>query len=276
MERPRIPNAVAAVVGEVLARHYYTHQALNTLFMEKGAPGDPPEGNCAEKATRWLMRANDDPTADAFAILGGVLEELMEVDNPGHHQTRDRLELARSRIREVLARHGLSYHQGGRVLGAGGGAATRSLESVLRDRDLATLGIELQRALTSVEVDPPTCITAACSIIEALCKVYIDDEKLTLPKEQSIKPLWRVVQDHLGLDPASIPDQDVRRLLSGITSIVDGLGALRTHTGSAHGRGRTLYELSPRHARLALNAAHTLAVFVLETWDAQKEPNPPT
>jgi hypothetical protein len=51
---------------------------------------------------------------------------------------------------------------------------------------------------------------------------------------------------------------------------VDGLGALRTHVGSAHGRGRQAYRTSPRHARLAVHAAHTLTTFVLETWDARR------
>ena len=51
-----------------------------------------------------------------------------------------------------------------------------------------------------------------------------------------------------------------------VVLLVDGLGALRTHAGSAHGRGRTAYKVAPRHSRLALNAAHTLVHFLLETW----------
>ena len=59
-------------------------------------------------------------------------------------------------------------------------------------------------------------------------------------------------------------------MLSGILSVVDGIGAFRTHASSAHGEGRKLYKLKPRHARLAIHSAHTLALFVLETWDENR------
>jgi hypothetical protein len=36
--------------------------------------------------------------------------------------------------------------------------------------------------------------------------------------------------------------------------------------GSDDGQGKTVYKLKARHARLAANAAFTLANFVLEVW----------
>ena len=46
----------------------------------------------------------------------------------------------------------------------------------------------------------------------------------------------------------------------------EGIGALRTHASSAHGAGKKIYNLQPRHARLAIHAAHTVALFILESW----------
>jgi len=269
MSAPRIPNPVAVVVGQVLGAHYYSHRHLNNLFVEKGAPGDPPEGNCEDKCIDWLKRASADPSVDAHSILGGVLEEFMEVDRPRLGQGHAALEESRQRVRDTLAKTGLSYQQGGRILSSKTGAATRSLESILRARDLPALEREFERALASIEQDPAAAVTAACATIESLCRVYIEDEELAMPSEQSIKPLWKAVQGHLGLDPSQVADDDLRRILSGLTSVVDGLGAFRTHVGSAHGRGRTAYRPLPRHARLAVHSAHTLSVFVLETWDAR-------
>ena len=67
--RRTIPNPVVAVVAEVLGEHYYSHSKLNTLFMEAGAPGTPPEGNCVQKCLSWLNRVNADPAVDPFEIL---------------------------------------------------------------------------------------------------------------------------------------------------------------------------------------------------------------
>ncbi|MFA5371010.1 MAG: abortive infection family protein [Sideroxydans sp.] len=61
-------------------------------------------------------------------------------------------------------------------------------------------------------------------------------------------------------------DQDLQTVLSGMISIVEGIGALRTHASSAHGAGKKSYKLEPRHARLAIHSAHTVALFILESW----------
>jgi hypothetical protein len=142
----------------------------------------------------------------------------------------------------------------------------QSLEEIIRDRDLPSIHIEFRRALANVEADPPAAITAACAILESLCKVYIGAQGLPMPADQSLKPLWRIVQDHLNLDPARVADADMKRILGGMASVVDGVGAFRTHAGSAHGQGTSPPPVEARHARLAVHAAETLVAFVLETW----------
>jgi hypothetical protein len=272
----KIPVAVAAFVNDVISG---SHKDLERLFRRAGAPGEPPDLSHASKWKQWLLAANHDPQVDPYVVLGGVLEEFMEAEpgpNQFHGREDERAAAVAKRVkdrlhlRQLLARYGLTYRQGGRIISGDPAAPTRSLESVLHERDIAALDIEFQRALENVESDPPAAITSACAIMEALCKVYIEDEQIETPSEQTIKPLWKAVQKHLGLDPAQLADDDLKRVLTGLSSIVDGIGAFRTHVGSAHGRGRAAYRPAPRHARLAVNSAHSLVVFVLETWDARK------
>ncbi|WP_208595909.1 abortive infection family protein [Desulfohalobium retbaense] len=52
--------------------------------------------------------------------------------------------------------------------------------------------------------------------------------------------------------------------------VVAGIGAFRTHASSAHGEGRKIYNLKPRHARFTIHAAHAIALFVLENWNERK------
>ena len=92
-----------------------------------------------------------------------------------------------------------------------------------------------------------------------------------MPAKQDLQSVWNVVRKDLGLDPSRIEDQDLKSILSGIISIVYGIGALRTHASSAHGAGRESYRLEPRHARLAVHAAHTLSLFILESWDKKHQ-----
>ncbi len=260
-------NAVAIVVGDVVGGYYYHHTTLERLFAESGAPGDVPQGNCVEKSVAWLKRVATDPTVEGLPILGALLEQFMDTDIQGHYNYNGEHAKQQARVRQLLLREGLEYVRGGRVMSAGSVAPARQLEAILRERDLGGVNTEFERALDSVHSDPGAAVTAACAIIESLCKVYIGDRGLELPQDQSVSPLWKVVQADLGFDPRSIADNDIRQILAGLSSIVHGLGAFRTHVGSAHGRGRTAYRLTPRHASLVVGAAHTLAIFIIKTWD---------
>jgi hypothetical protein len=260
-----IPRAVAGVVGEIIGQHIYNHRRLDILFSEAGAPGDPPAGGCIPKATDWLLRCNKDPRIDPFGVLGAVIERYMD-EPPGFFEKAN-AEAGQKRLREILGKFGLSYVTGGKIIGGSVGLPVRSLSEVIGARDLGALEKEVERALSNVVSDPEAGVTAACSMVESLCKTYMEDEELQLPSKETIHDLWRVVAAHLGFAPGSIEDDDVKRVLSGMTSIVMGIGAFRTHAGSAHGRGRKAYRVEPRHARLAIHAAHTLCTFVIETWD---------
>jgi hypothetical protein len=264
MPRTTIPNPIIAEVSEALSNHH-THTELDVLFQRSGAPGGPPIGNKTNKCSVWLRRTNEDVSADPMAVLGGVLEQFMEIEPTDIN--RDFLEPRKDRINRSMAKHGLSYQQGGRILGATTATPTRTLEAMIRERDLPGIETEFRRALNTVDTDPPAAVTAACAILEALFKTYIQDNSLELPSDQTIKPLWKVVRDHLGLQPRAGVEQDLVTILAGLTSVVEGVGALRTHAGSAHGRGRGAYQLSNKHARLANHSAHTVATFVLESWD---------
>jgi hypothetical protein len=259
---------VAYTVGEVLGAYYYHHRTLEGMFVQAGAPGDPPEGNCVVKCTEWLLRCNAVAGVQPLEVLGGVLERFMDVEPA---MVTPEMTKARERVVRSLEKFGLTYQLGGRIIGPSSAAATRPLAAMVRARDLPALEREVERALAAVAADPPAALTAASSLVEAVCKVYIEDAGRPMPADQSAKPLWGVVQKDLGLDPAAVEDQDMKRILGGLASVVDGLAALRTHAGSAHGRGRKSYRIQPRHARLAINAAHSLVLFVLETWDARAD-----
>ena len=179
--------------------------------------------------------------------------------------------LEQKRLRKVLAKNGLTYQINGLILKSGASPSSKTLSEILRSGDFVSIDAEFERALSSVEADPPAGITAASSLIEAICKTYIEDHNLQLPKKQNIRDLWRVVRDDLGFNPDSIADDDLKRILSGLSSIIDGVGSLRTHAGSAHGRGPNSPVVGAREARLAINAAHSLSVFIMEVWTSKSQ-----
>ena len=264
--RQRIPTPIIAVLSDVIP-NAETHASLDSLFLYAEAPGDPPDGSKPYKVQEWLRRVNKDESVDPLGILGRLVEGYMEYDELDPYADRKRI--AKEKIEAVLSRCELQYVRGGRVIGSVG-TPSLSLKDIIRARDLASIHEEFDRSLRNVESNPREAISAACNILESVCKVYIEDEGLEMPKKQDLQPVWNLVRKDLGFDPGSIEDRDLQEILSGLLAVVNGIGALRTHSSSAHGAGRLRYRLQPRHARLAIHAAHTLAAFIIESWDNKR------
>ena len=263
----QIPNSVIGAVSAVLADYYFNHSTLNSMFMESGAPGDVPEGNCETKCNRWLKICNEDPDIDALDVLGRVIQQFMDKE-PSEDDSK--IKKGQKRIKNSLARNQLTYQLNGHIILSGSSPVAKSLSNYFKAGDFASIEIEFERAISQIDSDPHAAITASSSIIEALCKTYIETNSMEMPSKQNIVPLWRVVQLDLGLNPNPTLADDQNKILQGLSSIVDGIEAYRTHIGSAHGRGIEPPPIAAHEARLSVNAAHTLIVFVMERWTKMK------
>jgi hypothetical protein len=148
-------------------------------------------------------------------------------------------------------------------------ARSRTFVDLVHGRDYAQIKCEFSRAEQNCTSDPPAAIAAASSMVESACKLYIADHGLELPSTPTIKPLWTIVAKHLLPAPVSIADEDTRKIISGLSSVVDGLGSLRTHASSAHGRGRTEPLAGFAEALLAIHGSQALVLYMMQKWNKQ-------
>jgi len=270
--RQTIPQSVLAIVADYAAAAE-THASLDNLFIYAGCPGDTPIGSKPVKALAWLRIVNKDESVSPLDVLGKLIEGYMETPiSPGDYN-EDSLTAFRLKVTAALGSSGLGYLPGGHI-GTGLAAPTKSLEAFIRGRDLKGIGEEFDRAAKKADTEPREAVSAAANILESICKHYIADRGLALPSKQTLTELWAVVRKDLGFDPSQVADDDLRTVLTGLIQIVQGLGAFRTHASSAHGEGPRRYRLEPRHSRLAVHAAHTAALFVLESWDRKSTTKP--
>ncbi|MFZ0150370.1 MAG: abortive infection family protein [Xanthobacteraceae bacterium] len=200
---------------------------------------------------------------DGF-VVGRVLRRLWLVREETYVQAdpaRALPEAVRARFFDLVGRIEAGFAPP--VLGSLSGAAeVLNFDTVSRD---------LERALASAQHDPEDAVTAACSTVESVCRSILIEVGESLPDKKDIKALFGAVRKPLGLG-ADRPDldplivDDVRKILSGLATAVEGIGALRTHGGDAHGRERGYTRLDRRIASLAIHAASTIALFLIETW----------
>ena len=87
----------------------------------------------------------------------------------------------------------------------------------------------------------------------------------------SVYPLFKAACKALDLDPTKQADPELKTICGGLATAAQGIGALRTKFGDAHGKGQSHVPLTPSHARLAVNAAGSAATFLMERWQAKKE-----
>lgn len=119
------------------------------------------------------------------------------------------------------------------------------------------------------EGDFSGAITNARSLIEAVLVGIAKDLDLAAEEyDGDLVKLYRRVQKLLNIEPdrRDIGDS-LRQVLSGLTSIVTGLAAMRNKMSDAHA---TSYRPNRHHAKLAVYAATTLADFLFETKSYQQ------
>lgn len=276
-----IPLRTIGYISQILEKEY-SHAQLDNLFMTCGAPGEPPEGNKLSKCQIWLKLCNKDLNVDALCVLAEIVKDIVELKpvsgynfDWNNSEMDDRHKELGQRVEQALSAGGLKF-VGGTIQSAGVINASKKLSEIIKTRDLPGIEAEFQRAIGSIDNDPPSALSAACAILEALCKSYIDENyPEEMPNKQILDKLWGVVSKKLKCSPSKDLDQDINKILSAMNSLVSGIASLRTHAGSAHGRSNAVYSdsskrpyrIQPRHARLAVNSAHTLTYFLIETID---------
>jgi len=91
------------------------------------------------------------------------------------------------------------------------------------------------------------------------------DEGLPLPQ------LVDATRAALGLETKSAKTDPLGKVSAGLTTVLQNIGALRNSTSDAHGRGLDYKEATRAQARLAVNAAGTIATYLLEQWKLIKD-----
>jgi hypothetical protein len=100
--------------------------------------------------------------------------------------------------------------------------------------------------------------------------VVISDSGKTIVGKSLTEVVTNAIEKFGKGQPNNISDKakaadTVKRLLSNLATITQGIAELRNHYGTGHGKAAGAKGLGPRHAKLAVGAASTLAVFLAET-----------
>jgi hypothetical protein len=180
-----------------------------------------------------------------------------------------RLKAEVENILYYLRKDGFQYVDGRIVTGAGMPSLDGIKESAA-EFDAKHLAEQIRRIEQSIESDPALAIGTAKELIETCCKTILAERGKPVAGTPDIPTLTKETLKELKLVPDGVPDSArgsdvIKRLLSNLGTIGNGLAELRGLYGTGHGKHGQTSGLNARHAKLAVGAAATLTTFLFET-----------
>ena len=129
---------------------------------------------------------------------------------------------------------------------------------------------QINQMESAIENSPDLAIGTAKELIETICRTILEQRNVEVDTSWDLPQLLKQTTKQLQLTPEGIPDtinaaKSIKSILSSLSTVVHGLSELRNQYGSGHGKKANFKGLSPRHAKLSVGAASTLAIFLLET-----------
>ncbi len=156
-------------------------------------------------------------------------------------------------------------------LETGGGAADAAITNGIGNYDAPAVQAFWAKALDRRTSDPEGAVTAASTLLEEVCKHIIEDSGGTWEPKWNVPKLYVEASKVLKLSPSQHQEEVFKTILGNCQSVVQSIGALRNKGGDAHAGGRLRVPYKPRHAALTVNLAGSMALFLIETWQARNE-----
>lgn len=219
---------------------------------------------------------------DKATLLNFLAETVHPEVRPDVEESRDLVTLYNKYLKndgfEIAERERISGKPvyASRNIGVPSAPGVAAAKESLSGTDLVYVKQQIERMEAAIQMDPCLAIGTAKELLETCCKTILSEREVDAPASLTFPQLVKKTVKELQLAPDDIPDgakavDVIRRLLSNLGSVAGGIAELRNSYGTGHGRPASSKGLRPRHAKLAVGAASTLAVFLVETHRERQE-----
>jgi hypothetical protein len=177
--------------------------------------------------------------------------------------------LAIERMLNVLKRDGFQWIDG-KIIAGVGMPSLDDIKETVSEFGARHLAEQIRRIEQAVDTDPALAIGTAKELIETCCRTILTECGRPVTGMPDLPTLTKMTLKELRLVPEGVPDQAkggviIKRILSNLAAIGQGLAEIRNLYGTGHGKDGRTKSIKPRHAKLAVGIASTLATFLFET-----------
>jgi len=207
----------------------------------------------AKKLRAFWSQAED-------GMLGKVLEEMVELAAAIPNYSKDKPLIEECRLIAQRLQ--------------GNGVNLGHLKKTVEPFNSTYITKQIHRMEQAVDNDPDLAIGTAKELIETCCKSILEARGKAIQGTPDIPTLTKATFKELDLVPESVHEASrgkdtVKRILSNLSTIGNGLAELRGLYGTGHGKEHQTSGLHPRHAKLAIGTSATLVTFLFETHKAK-------
>ena len=127
-----------------------------------------------------------------------------------------------------------------------------------------------ERALQAIETDDfDSAVTKSRTLLEEVFCYVIERKGQTPADKGDIKGLYNEVKKLYNMHQDKDTDRRINMLLSGLEKILSAITEMRNKNSDSHGVGANRINIAEHHARLCVNAAVTMADFILAVSEKQ-------
>lgn len=225
---------------------------LDTVGLDLHAEKYTAEGTSKAKKLRAFWKLESDYTVGT--LLLALIEHATALQAEPNAEARALVAKCRSIATRLMA----------------GGPSLDPLKEHAKVLNANHLAEQIRRMEASIDTDPSLAIGTAKELIETYCKTILAERGKPVVGTPDVSTLTKETLKELKLVPEGVPDASrgadvIKRLLSNLGTIGNGLAELRGLYGTGHGKHGSATGLGVRHAKLAVGAAATLVVFLFET-----------
>lgn len=120
------------------------------------------------------------------------------------------------------------------------------------------------------EKDFDGAVTNARTLIESICLFILESKtKEKHEYDGNLIKLYKTVASILRMSPGDYDDDNLKQILSGVFSIINGVSGLRNTYGDSHGSSPSKkdYKIDERHAILTVNLAKTISEYLFLSYE---------
>ena len=129
-----------------------------------------------------------------------------------------------------------------------------------------------ERAMQNIEIqDYESVITKSRTLIEDVFCYIIEKNNEKPECKGDIKKLHKQVKSICKMHYDDNIDNIIKRLLSGLETVIDSIAEFRNKNSDSHGVGSSRRKLEKAHAVLAINSAVTVAEFIISVAEAENK-----